>query len=98
MTSNRSGEPTLPERLLVIRHSQHWRARPMTLVLILVFANIAVYVLIGWMIFGTWGNFFEAVRFWFTPDIISLFRGEYWEDRWESMKLGFWLLGCAAAV
>lgn len=34
----------------------------------------------------------EAFRYSLTPDIISLFRGEWMEDYWQSMKLGLYLL------
>jgi hypothetical protein len=70
----------------------------MTLLLILVFANIPVYFVFGWLIFGTWGDFFESLRFWITPEVITLFQGEYWDKQWHSMKLVFWLIGCASAV
>ncbi|MGJ8637887.1 MAG: hypothetical protein ACSHYA_00715 [Opitutaceae bacterium] len=36
-------------------------------------------------------DFFDAIRHWFTPDIISLFRGEWAEDQWNELKLFFWL-------
>ena len=47
--------------------------------------------------FGDWGGFWDCVRFWFTPDIISLFCGEWEEDRWAEMKLGLWLV-CGGIV
>ena len=34
----------------------------------------------------------ESIRFWFTPDIISIFRGEFWQDEWSSFKLIIWLM------
>lgn len=42
--------------------------------------------------FGDWENFSECVRYWFTPDIVSLFNGEYGEDWWAEMKLGAWIV------
>ncbi len=48
-------------------------------------------------IFGSKEEFTECVKFWLTPDIVSLFRGEYWEDSWAEFKLFIWL-GCGAAV
>jgi hypothetical protein len=36
-------------------------------------------------------EFAECVRFWFTPDAISLLRGEYFEDRWAQIKILVWL-------
>ena len=31
------------------------------------------------------------MKFYFTPDIISLFRGKFWEDNWAETKLALWL-------
>ena len=52
-----------------------------------------------------WGERFdslgETIRFLFTPDIISLFRGEYWDDWHATLKFNVFLflcLGWAAAV
>jgi len=41
--------------------------------------------------FDDWSGFWECVKFWFTPDLISLFRGQWEEDRWATMKLFIWL-------
>lgn len=66
--------------------------------LILISANIPVFIGIGWVLFSTWGEFFECVRFWITPDVISWFRGEWVEDWWAEMKLLIWLVMCAGCV
>jgi hypothetical protein len=66
--------------------------------IILVVANIRLYWLVGWVVFKDWGDFWECVKFWLTPDIISLFRGEWIEDQWAQMKLFVWLALCAGAV
>ncbi|MDP6470357.1 MAG: hypothetical protein QGI81_05085 [Pseudomonadales bacterium] len=60
--------------------------------------NIPVYVLIGKGIFGSWGDFWDAVAFWFTPDLISAFRGEYMDDWWGELKLSFFLIACGVCV
>lgn len=36
-------------------------------------------------------DFIECLRFYFQPNIISLFRGEWEQDWWASLKLGVWL-------
>lgn len=36
--------------------------------------------------------FLEALRHWFTPDIISLFQGEWFEDQWNELKILIWIL------
>jgi hypothetical protein len=59
-------------------------------------------ILVLWLlfepIFGDMDGFWECVKFDFIPDIISLFRGQYWEDVKASFKLGIWFflgfLGC----
>ncbi len=65
---------------------------------ILIGANVPVYWLIGWVIFGNWGEFRECIRYLLTPDIISLFRGERGEDWWAEMKLAYWVVLCGCAV
>ena len=63
--------------------------------------GLVLLVALGWAIFGSKENFFEAVRFYLTPNIISLFRGEMHEDWWAEMKIFLWLAGsagCGAAV
>jgi hypothetical protein len=65
---------------------------------ILVVINVPVYVVLARWILGGWEGFVEAVRFWATPDWLSMFRGE-WEADWEAeMKLGLWAIACVAAV
>ena len=44
-------------------------------------------------------DFRESLRFVFTPDLFSLFRGEYWEDVWGTLKFDVWFaLGIAVLV
>ena len=38
------------------------------------------------------GDFLEAIKFWFTPDIFSLFRGQWAQDQWNEMKLIIWFV------
>ena len=66
--------------------------------IILGVANAPLYFVLGWAFFKNWAGFWECARFWITPDIISLFRGEYWDDWWASFKLGLWIAACVACV
>jgi hypothetical protein len=66
--------------------------------IILMVANLPLYWLVGWVLFKDWDNFWDCIKFWLTPDIISLFRGEWIEDQWAQMKLFVWLALCAGAV
>jgi hypothetical protein len=43
------------------------------------------------LFFGSKEDFFECLRFWLIPDIVSLFRGEFMDDRWGEFKLFIWL-------
>ena len=60
--------------------------------------NIPLYLLIGKILFGSWTDFGEAVRFWFTPDIFSMFRGEYMDDWAAELKLGLFIVVCGGCV
>lgn len=49
--------------------------------------------------FSGMSDFLDAVRFWFTPNILSLFRGESTQDWWAEMKLALWIgSGIAAGM
>ena len=45
-------------------------------------------------LFADMEDFWDCVRHAFTPDIISMFRGEYGEDLANSFRLGVFALGC----
>lgn len=60
--------------------------------------NIPVYLLFGRFFFGGWSEFFECLRFWLTPDWISLMRGEWLEDWWGTAKLLVFILICISIV
>ena len=68
------------------------------IIIVLAFLNIPVYLFLGKVLFGCWDNFWEAVRFWIQPDSISLFKGEYGEDFFAELKLGFFILLCIGSV
>ena len=65
---------------------------------VLIAANMPLYIGLGWVIFRTWDKFWEAVRFWFTPDLLSALRGEYYEDWVGELKLGLWIALCVGCV
>ena len=56
-----------------------------------VIAGVGAMVLLFKPLFGDKEGFFDCVKFWITPDIFSLFSGQYFEDRWSEMKLGLWI-------
>jgi len=42
------------------------------------------------LLFNTKQDFMECVRYWFTPDILSMIKGNYFEDSWAELKLLLW--------
>ena len=53
--------------------------------------GITALILSFKMIFRDSEDFFDCLKFWLMPDIISLFRGEYMDDYFSELKLGLWL-------
>ena len=69
------------------------------IVIILIFINIfTVYRLLFNIIFGNADEFEKSVRYSLTPDIISLFRGEYWKDQVGEFKIGIFIITCIIAT
>lgn len=60
-------------------------------IILAILGGSAVGYMLYKLLFDTLDEFMDCVRFWFTPDIISLFRGQYYEDAWAEMKLILWL-------
>ena len=64
--------------------------------------SIPIYVSLAKMFWGErFDSLGETIRYLFTPDIISFFRGEYWDDWHATLKFNvilFLCLGWAAAV
>jgi hypothetical protein len=56
-----------------------------------IIVGVGVLVLMFRPFFSDRYEFWECIKFWLTPNFISLFRGEYWEDVWGEMKLFLWL-------
>lgn len=56
--------------------------------------SLPLAILVLWRtftpLFGDANGFWECMEFCLTPDLISLFRGEYWEDWAGEFKLGIW--------
>ncbi len=69
-----------------------------TVWIILGLVNIPLYYVILRFLWNDWTEFFQALFFWFTPDVISMFRGRWSEDVWQSCKLIFWLAVCFSCV
>lgn len=68
------------------------------IVIILLIVNIPLYKVIYRFIFRDSDDFRESVKYSFTPDIFSLFRGRYWKDQIGEAKLSFFVIACILAV
>ena len=60
-------------------------------------AALVTAALLYTLLFEDWEELTECVKLYLTPDIISLFRGKFWEDYWAETKLALWL-GISALV
>ena len=73
----------------------------MTLCIILIVANVPVYVLLGKLVFGGWTGVAECVECWLNPEFFHfLFRGEdgMIDDVWALLNPVWWLAACVAVV
>ena len=68
------------------------------LLLILIVLNFPIYRILMEEFFGDIGNLKDSVWYWFTPDIISVLKGEFLEDKWAELKLGFYIGACSSVV
>lgn len=60
--------------------------------------DIPLFILIGKIFFGCWSDFWDAIVFWITPDMLSMLTGEYWDDLWAELKLGLFVVTCGACL
>lgn len=56
-----------------------------------IIVGTAVAVVLFRPVFGNRAEFVRCVSFWLTPDIISLFKGQYSQDWAAEAKLGVWI-------
>lgn len=68
------------------------------LALVLIVANYPIYKFFFNMMFDSGDEFWECIRYYFTPDIISLFRREYIKDWTSELKLGCFFTLCGLCV
>ncbi len=59
---------------------------------------LPLYVILGKFFFGTWDDFLDGLRFLFTPNWLSLLRGESVSDFYATLKMVLFLLLCAAGT
>ena len=68
------------------------------IIFVLIIINVPIFKFIYKLSFINNDDFKKSVKYSFTPDIISLFRGEYWKDRFGEAKIGFFILACVLVV
>ncbi len=61
-------------------------------VFLAVLCGLGLLVLLFKPVFGNRGEFLRCLKYYLTPDIISLFRGKYGEDTWAELKLFVWFV------
>ncbi|MBU5438712.1 hypothetical protein KQI42_11860 [Tissierella sp. MSJ-40] len=64
----------------------------------LIIINVPIFKFIYKLSFINNDDFKKSVKYSFTPDIVSLFRGEYWKDRFGEAKIGFFIFTCVLVV
>ncbi|HEX2926354.1 MAG TPA: hypothetical protein VHP38_08895 [Ruminiclostridium sp.] len=62
--------------------------------ILLIIVNIPVYKRIFRLFFKDSEDFYDSVKFSFIPDLYSLFKGNYWEDKSNEAKLSFFMMCC----
>ncbi len=60
--------------------------------------NIPVYILLFRRFFSDKEEFLESLNFFFRPNILSMFKGEFWEDLRAELKLGGFIAICGAIL
>lgn len=68
------------------------------IIIVLLILNIPLYKAYFRLIFSDSDDFRNSVKYSFTPDLFSLFRGEYRKDRIAEMKLSFFYFLCFITV
>lgn len=62
-----------------------------------ILSGMAILIFLFKPFFGSASRFWQCVRFWITPDLFSLFRGEYMADWLAEIRLGLWLF-CGGGI
>ncbi|MBY3620966.1 hypothetical protein HGO21_15545 [Acinetobacter sp. CUI P1] len=70
----------------------------LVMIIFLLFLNIPVYKVLFRVFFVDNDDYNETIRHTFTPNIVSLFRGEYWKDRMNTARLQFFIILCAGII
>ncbi|WP_431733124.1 hypothetical protein [Kingella kingae] len=77
-------------RSVFVKSSLHIGDKIMVIACSILAACITAMMLF-YLFFGDWEDFVACVKFWFTLNIISALRGQYYDDIWAEIKLFLWL-------
>jgi len=64
----------------------------------IIWGDIKLFKLYYHAIFSDEDDFNESIKYSFTPDLFSLFKGEYRKDYWAECKLGWFSGLCIGTV
>jgi len=70
----------------------------MIFIIMLLLVNYPVYRFIYRLFFYDDNEFNESIRYSFTPNLISFFRGEYRKDKFSTMRLQMYVFLCVIVV
>jgi hypothetical protein len=65
--------------------------------IVLVVLNLPLFGLLSGIFFHQEG-LAGALKYWFMPDLVSLFRGEYIDDQWAETKLLIYAIVCGLTL
>lgn len=68
------------------------------IIILLLFNSYTVYKFIFNSIFNDMDDFKKSLRYSLTPDLISLFKGEYLKDQFGELKFGLFIIVCIVAT
>jgi hypothetical protein len=64
----------------------------------LTIVNLPIFYYMRGLFFRSWSGFFEAIRYWFTPDMWSWCKDEWGHDIWAEFRLGLYAVACVAVM
>jgi hypothetical protein len=67
-------------------------------IIILVLANIPVFIALGKVYFGSFSRFLDCIRYSEQSDFVSAMDGESWKDFRSTWELYFFIGGCVALL
>lgn len=67
-------------------------------IIVLSIINIPLFIRLFRCLFPNRQDFFKCIKYFFTPDLYSLFKGEYIKDRSHEFMIGFFVMGCGVMI